>query len=244
MWAILSGIEGNLAAYEAVLQDIQRQRYVEDLFILGDAIALNPNSEALVNRLINPRRGELTPQVCQGWWEEQALILHCFGRTGEPTQLIEQYGVEATKQLWDCVPRWVVDWARSLEFGFVELDCLLIHGSSASVEEALTPETSPIVLLDRLARMDVNHLFCGRSGLIFEHWIESGSVQSEIQTLDQRSQHTAQVNAKSIIGVGSVGRIPGKATYALYAPETGRLKFCTVAYGAQKGFAQSKVIRR
>ena len=26
MWAILSGIEGNIAAYEAVLADIKRQR--------------------------------------------------------------------------------------------------------------------------------------------------------------------------------------------------------------------------
>ncbi|MEL7079539.1 MAG: metallophosphatase, partial [Cyanobacteria bacterium J06582_2] len=26
MWAILSGIEGNIAAYEAVLVDIKRQR--------------------------------------------------------------------------------------------------------------------------------------------------------------------------------------------------------------------------
>ena len=35
-WAILSGIEGNLAAYEAVLHDIQQQRGpVTDLYILG-----------------------------------------------------------------------------------------------------------------------------------------------------------------------------------------------------------------
>ena len=34
MWAILSGIEGNLAAYEAVLADLKRQRVtVEELYI-------------------------------------------------------------------------------------------------------------------------------------------------------------------------------------------------------------------
>ncbi|EAM51189.1 hypothetical protein CWATWH0003_2786 [Crocosphaera watsonii WH 0003] len=38
MWAILSGIEGNIAAYEAVLADIKRQRIpVEGLYILGDS---------------------------------------------------------------------------------------------------------------------------------------------------------------------------------------------------------------
>ena len=37
MWAILSGIEGNIAAYEAVLADIKRQRLpLEAMYILGD----------------------------------------------------------------------------------------------------------------------------------------------------------------------------------------------------------------
>lgn len=40
-WAILSGIEGILAAYEAVLPDIRRQRNtVTDLFIIGDVVGL------------------------------------------------------------------------------------------------------------------------------------------------------------------------------------------------------------
>ncbi len=33
-WAILSGIIGNLAAYEAVIKDIQRHR-VDELYIFG-----------------------------------------------------------------------------------------------------------------------------------------------------------------------------------------------------------------
>ena len=43
MWAILSGIEGNIAALEAVLADIKRQRVkVEELYILGDIVAAPP----------------------------------------------------------------------------------------------------------------------------------------------------------------------------------------------------------
>ena len=46
MWAILSGIEGNMAAYDAVLADIKCQRVkVEALYILGDIVAANPDSE-------------------------------------------------------------------------------------------------------------------------------------------------------------------------------------------------------
>ena len=52
MWAILSEIEGNIAAYEAVLADIKRQRIpVEALYILGDIIAANPDSEKIIKRI-------------------------------------------------------------------------------------------------------------------------------------------------------------------------------------------------
>ena len=55
MWAILSGIEGNIAAYEAVLADINRQRVeVEALYILGDIVAANPDSEKVIKRIQNP----------------------------------------------------------------------------------------------------------------------------------------------------------------------------------------------
>jgi len=86
MWAILSGIEGNLKAYEAVLDDIKRQRVrVEELYILGDLVGINPDCDKLVERLQKPRQGELLPQVCTGWWEEQCFILHAIGATSEPT---------------------------------------------------------------------------------------------------------------------------------------------------------------
>jgi Cobalamin synthesis protein cobW C-terminal domain len=84
-------------------------------------------------------------------------------------------------------------WVRSLEFGFVELDCFLIHGSSLSVSDELTPSIDPIQAIDRLSRMDVNQLFCGRSGLAFEYKIESGSLSSQIQTLDKLTARTPTI---------------------------------------------------
>ena len=60
---------------------------------------------------------------------------------GEATQLIEKYGADAVQQLWDSVSRKTVEWIRSLDFGFFELDCLLIHGSSLSVDDE--PEVPP-----------------------------------------------------------------------------------------------------
>jgi hypothetical protein len=238
MWAILSGIEGNLAAYQAVLRDIRRQRpTVESLYILGDVIGLHPQNEQVLACLQSPQPGELQPQVCQGWWEEQLLILYGLGRTGEPTELIERYGKKEVKTLWDSVPRSWVEWLRQLDFGLFALDCLMIHGSTVGVSDELTPDTSPIKLLDRLMRMESNTLFCGRSGLTFEYEIQAGTLPTTVQRLDQPSMtQTATLGSRRVVGVGNVGHHPGLATYTLYAPNTNQVKFRTVSYGLEKGF--------
>ena len=238
MWAILSGIEGNIAAYEAVLADINRQRVkVEELYILGDIVAVNPDSEKVIKRIQNPLPGELEPQVCVGWWEEQCFALHGLGSIAEPTELIDRFGKEIAKLLWDSVSRETVQWLRNCHFGFFELDCLLIHGSTVSVSDELTPETPPWQMLDRLQRVQANHLFCGRSGQVFEYQLQGGSVNSSVMTLDrQQPMQTITAPKRRVVGVGNVGRESGKATYTLYSPYSDRLEFKTVYYGSKKGF--------
>ena len=239
MWAILSGIEGNIAAYEAVLADIKRQRMtVEALYILGDIIAANPNSEKVIKRIQNPLPGELEPQVCIGWWEEQCFALHALGSTAEPTQLIDRFGKETVKLLWDSVSRETVQWFRDCHFGFFELDCLLIHGSTVSVSDELTPKITPWQMLDRLQRVGANQLFCGRSGQVFEYQLQGGSVNSSVMTLDQpQTLQTITAPQRRVVGVGNVGREIGKATYTLYSPYSDCLEFQTVYYGSKKGFS-------
>jgi len=239
MWAILSGIEGNIAAYEAVLADINYQRVkAEALYILGDIIAANPDSEKVIKRIQNPLPGELAPQVCVGWWEEQCFALHGLGSTAEPTELIDRFGKETAKLLWNSVSRETVGWLRNCHFGFFELDCLLIHGSTVSVSDELTPETKPWQMLDRLQRVGANHLFCGRSGQVFEYQLQGGSVNSSVTTLDQpQAVQTITAPQRRVVGVGNVGREPGKATYTLYNPNSDRLEFKTVYYGSKRGFS-------
>ncbi|HEY9767761.1 MAG TPA: metallophosphatase [Coleofasciculaceae cyanobacterium] len=246
MWAILSRIEGNIAAYEAVLADIKRQRVeVEELYILEDLIAANPDSEKVIKRIKNPLPGELEPQVGVGWWEEQCFALHGMGSTAEPTELIARFGKETAKLLWDSVSRETVQWVRNCHFGFFELDCLLIHGSTVSVGDELSPETQPWQMLDRLQRVQANHLFCGRSGQAFEYQLQGGSVDSSVMTLErQQPVQTITAPQRRVIGVGNVGRELGKATYTLYNPYSEivfgkalgeRLEFKTVFYGNKKG---------
>jgi hypothetical protein len=237
-WAIAAGIAGNLMAYEAVLKDLRQSRQqIETLYLLGDVVGPRSLSARVIERSQQPRTNEPRPVVCQGWWEAQCLILYGLGRTGEPNQLIDRYGKAMVKTLWDAVPREYIEWIRGLEFGFAELDCLLIHGSSVGVDEELTPETPVMTLVDRLNRMDVNHLFCARSGQAFEYQIQQGSIQTQVQTLDQSPvTRSVELRPKRLIGVGNVGQRLGMASYVLYNPGNNELQFKTVKYNAAQGF--------
>jgi hypothetical protein len=237
-WAIAAGLEGNLAAYEAVLKDLRQSRLeIELLYLLGDVIGPRNDCARVLDRIQQPRSGEPRPVICQGWWEEQCLILYGLGRTGEPDQLIDRYGKAMTKTLWDAVPREYIEWIRGLEFGFAELDCLLIHGSSVGVDEELTPETPVMTIVDRLNRMGVNHLFCARSGQAFEYKIQHGAIATQVSRLDQAPvAESASIANKRVIGVGNVGRTAGTATYTLYHPGRNQVQFKTVKYSAARGF--------
>lgn len=236
-WAILSGIEGNLAAYEAVLKDLRQLRQsVTELYVLGDVVGLRgdhlDDNEAVLRRLRFPNEGELKPQVCVGWWEEQCFSLHGLSGVPDAPELMAAVGGDGVKALWESVSRRSVQWLRSQHFGFHELDCLLIHGSIAGYADELTPETPAIELCDRLIRADANHLFCGRSGRTFECWVAPTQLQSTVTTLDgpQPTQDQSKTPQR-IVGVGSVGRVLGQATYTLYSPGSNQLSFRTVDYG-------------
>jgi hypothetical protein len=73
--------------------------------------------------------------------------------------------------------------------------------------------------------------------LAFEYKIESVSLTSQIQTLDKLTDLTPTVLSPGrIIGVVSVERVEGKASYTLYHPGSNKLEFKTVRYGTKKGF--------
>ncbi len=145
------------------------------------------------------------------------------------------------QSLWKSVSRPSVEWMRSLDFGFFELDCLLIHGSTLGVDDELTPQTPPLQMIDRVMRMGANNLFCGRSGLAFQYQLQEGSVSTAVTTLDSvQAAQTVTTSPRQVIGVGNVGRELGKATYTLYNPYTNQLEFRTIRYGSGKGFQSRK----
>ncbi|WP_227500085.1 phosphoesterase-related protein [Synechococcus sp. PCC 7335] len=105
----------------------------------------------------------------------------------------------------------------------------------AGYADELTPETPATELCDRLIRADANHLFCGRSVRTFECWVTLTQLHSTVTTLDgpQPTQDQSKT-PRRIVGVGSVGRSLGQATYTLYSPGSNQLSFRTVNYERTK----------
>mgnify|MGYP007000384403 len=114
-----------------------------------------------------------------------------------------------------------LNWLASLQFGLIELDCGLIHGSSADVGDELDETTSPLILLDRLTRLDVNRLFTARSRRQFRLQLTGGKIRSRVKDHAGEQLHEQPVPRRSVIGVGS------GANYTLYDPASDHIQFCS-----------------
>jgi hypothetical protein len=233
-WALISGLRGDLEAYEAIQAELRHTRRVGTLFVLGDVIGPERDCNALLKRLQQPRRGELEPQCLYGWWEDQLLAErgHRGERRADALRLSQ--GEEAVEALLQAVDPAHMNWLAALQFGFIELDCALLHGSSAAVDDNLTPDSSPLLLLDRLSRLDVNRLFTARSGQQFRLELSGGGIESQLQDLEGQRHHQQSVPRRQVIGIGAGIR------YTLYDPGSDRLDFRIAGSKAQqraRGFA-------
>jgi len=222
-WALVSGLCGDLDLYEQIQSDLKRKRGTAHLFVLGDMVSPDRDCNALLSRLRQPKRGDLQPNCIYGWWEEQLLAEHGY-RGGQKPEALDPDNEGTTMQkLREAVNVEHLNWLASLQFGFVELDCGLIHGSSADVGDQLLETTSPLILLDRLTRLDVNRLFTARSGRQFHLQLNGGTIQSKVKDHAGEEQQEHTVPKRSVIGIGS------GANYTLYDPASDHIEFLSVS---------------
>ena len=233
-WALISGLRGDLEAYEAIQTNLRHTRRVDTLFVLGDVIGPERDCNALLERLQRPHRGELEPQCLYGWWEDQLLAERGYrgGRRADALRLSQ--GEAAVDALLQAVDPGHMGWLAALQFGFIELDCALLHGSSAAVDDSLGPDSSPLLLLDRLTRMDVNRLFTARCGQQFRLELSGGGIESQVRDLEGQRQHQQSVPQRQVIGIGA------GVHYTIYDPGSDRVDFLGTSSGPQqraRGFA-------
>ena len=222
-WALVSGLRGDLDLYEQIQSDLQKRRGTAHLFVLGDMIGPHPKCDALLKRLRQPKRGDLHPHCIYGWLEEQLLSLHGYRGETKAEECQLQSDDSGVQQLRQAVDTKHLNWLASLQFGLIELDCGLIHGSSADVADELQETTSPLILLDRLTRLDVNRLFTARSGRQFRLQLTGGQIRSKVKDHANEQLHEQPVPKRSVIGVGS------GANYTLYDPASDHIEFLSVA---------------
>ena len=233
-WALISGLRGDLEAYEAIQTDLRHTRRVDTLFVLGDVIGPERECNALLNRLQKPRRGELEPQCLYGWWEDQLLAERGYRGERRADALRLSQGEPAVDALLQAVDLSHMDWLAGLQLGFVELGCALLHGSSVAVDDSLEPDSSPLLLLDRLTRMEVNRLFTARSGQQFRLELSGGGIQSQVRDLEGERHQQQSVPKRQVIGIGA------GVHYTIYDPGSDRLDFLIAGSKPQqraRGFA-------
>ncbi len=221
-WALVSGLCGDLDLYEQIQADLQKQRGTAHLFVLGDMIGPHPNCDALLKRLRQPKRRDLQPHCIYGWQEEQLLSLHGYRGEAKAEELHRQSDESEVRRLLQAVGTEHLNWLASLQFGLIELDCGLIHGSSADVGDELDETTSPLILLDRLTRLEVNRLFTARSGRQFRLQLTGGQIRSKVRDHAGEQLNDQPVPRRSVIGVGSSGN------YTLYDPASDHIEFRSV----------------
>ena len=222
-WALVSGLCGDLDLYEQIQADLKRKRGSAHLFVLGDMVGPDRNCNALLSRLRQPKRGDMQPNCIYGWWEEQLLAEYGYRGEQKPEALDRDNEATTIQKLREAVNLDHLNWLASLQFGFVELDCGLIHGSSANVGDQLLETTSPLILLDRLTRLDVNRLFTARSGRQFHLQLNGGTIQSKVKDHVGVDQQEHTVPKRSVIGIGS------GANYTLYDPASDHIEFVSVS---------------
>ena len=233
-WALISGLRGDLEAYEAIQADLRHTRRVDTLFVLGDVIGPERECDALLNRLQQPRRGELEPQCLYGWWEDQLLAERGYRGERRADALRLGQGEPAVDALLQAVDPSHMDWLAGLQLGFVELGCALLHGSSVAVDDSLEPDSSPLLLLDRLTRMEVNRLFTARSGQQFRLELTDGGIESQVRDLEGQRHQQQSVPQRQVIGIGA------GVHYTIYDPGSDRLDFLIAGSKPQqraRGFA-------
>ena len=198
-WALVSGLHRDLDLYARIQNDLRTRRGVAHLFVLGDMISPDRDCIALLTRLRRQERGD-----------QQAV------------ELQRQNNPMALEQLWAAVKPEHLNWLASLQFGFIELDCGLIHGSSADVGDELHEATSPLILLDRLTHLDVNRLFTACSGRQFRLQLTGGQIRSRLKDHACEQLQEQPVPKRSVIGIGCGEH------YTLYDPASDHTEFLSV----------------
>lgn len=241
--AILSCIHGNMAALEAVWDDLGNQN-IDQLYCLGDLVGYGPYPNEVVE-FVNQNN---IPTVL-GCWDEGIGMEQEDCVCKFITEEDAEYGHAAFKWTRSNISEENRKFLSEFYFGQRVTNTaagtlLLVHGSPRNTGEYLMESTHDLILFERAAAGDCDVLICGHTHVPFVRQIEGTlKVTAELGVKDAIQKDLGMVKApaprevilkpKLLINAGSVGepRHGGvEATYVIFNTKTKAVEIRGVPY--------------
>ncbi len=244
--AILSCLHGNMAALEAVWDDLGGQR-VDQVYCLGDLVGYGP----FPNEIIEFVQRENLPTVL-GCWDEGIGMERADCGCKFITEEDREHGHAAFEWTRSRVTEANRKFLSELYFGRRITDTsagslLLVHGSPRSTGEYLMESTHDLILFERAAAGDCDVLICGHTHVPFARQIDGGlrvtaeigvkeAIQRDLGLVKGAAPREVRLKPKLLINAGSVGepRHGGpEATYVIFDTGTKAVEIRGVPYDVQ-----------
>ena len=241
--AILSCIHGNMAALEAVWDDLNNQD-VDGVYCLGDLVGYGP----FPNEVIKFMQDHDIPSVLGCWDEGIGMEREDCG-----CKFITEEDAEHGHAAFEWTRSEITESNRKflgdLYFGQRVTDTaagslLMVHGSPRSTGEYLMESTHDLILFERAAAGDCDVLICGHTHVPFVREIEGvltvraeqgvkDAIQKSIGLQKGAAPREIRLRPKLLINAGSVGepRHGGlEATYVIFNTDTKAVEIREVPY--------------
>ncbi len=244
--AILSCIHGNMAALEAVWDDLIGQN-VDRVYCLGDLVGYGP----FPNEVIKFVQDYNIPTVL-GCWDEgigmEREDCGCKFVTEEDAEHGHAAFVWTRSKVTDANRKFLSELyhgQRVTETAAGTL--LLVHGSPRSTGEYLMESTHDLILFERAAAGDCDVLICGHTHVPFVRKIEGtlrvtaelglkDAIQKDLGMVKGAAPREVRLKPKLLVNAGSVGepRHGGvEATYVILDTETKAVEIRGVRYDVE-----------
>ena len=231
--AVISCLHANLAAVEAVLDDIDSQG-IQTITCLGDLVGYGPQPNEVVELV---RQREIP--TCQGCWDEDIIDGLNACECSYPSQLAERRGHRAHHWTADLLTEENKAFLAELPMTLRRDKLLFVHGSPNSQHEYLLPDMNAFAALERVETAVAETLFCGHTHQPYVRELRQGSIRVKVQQRDQGAptEQELELPMRRIVNAGSVGEPrhgSTKATYVIHNDNTGEVTIREVDYDVAK----------
>lgn len=244
--AFLSCLHGNIAALEAVWDDLCQQ-HVDRVYCLGDLVGYGPFPNEVI-RFVQQKN----LATVLGCWDEGIGMERDDCGCKFITEEDRQNGHAAFEWTRNKVTKANRKFLSELYFGHRVTDTdagslLLVHGSPRSTGEYLMESTHDLILFERAAAGDCDVLICGHTHVPFARQIEGSltvkaetgikdTIQKELGLVRGAAPREVCLSPKLLINAGSVGepRHGGpEATYVIFDTASKAVTIRRVPYDVQ-----------